>query len=158
MILFSLIGCHEKSADKFKNMTIVEKILAKDDNALLIKHLGINPKVDLITIINKSKSGNYYYHEALADFWDVYGKSFPDSIKLLIDGNGVLVCPTNGKIFAFQFGQRDLAFRYDFSTGDLENSDDLRILRNLDGIEVDVRDLGEDWVLGIHFLDDTEKN
>jgi hypothetical protein len=68
-----------------------------------------------------------------------------------------LVCPTNGKIFAFQFGQRDLAFRHDFSSGDLENSDDLRILRNLDGIEVDIRDLKEDWVLGIHFVGDIEQ-
>jgi|GEM_PF-4474743 len=152
-----MIGCHEKSDDKYINMTIEEKILANDDNASFFKHFGINPKVDTITILHKSKSGNYYYHEALADFWDIDGKSFPDSIKLLVNGNGVLVCPNNGKIFAFQFGQRDFAFRYDFSSSDFENSDDFRILRNLDGIEVDLRDLGEDWVLGIHFLDDTEK-
>ncbi len=137
-------------------MTIEEKIIANHDNALLFKHLRVDPKVDSIQILNKSKSGEYYYHEVLANFWDVDGKSFPDSIKLMFAGNGVLVCPTNGKIFAFQFGYSDWAFRYDFSNGDIENSDNLRILRNLDGIIVDIRDLSEDWVLGIHFLDDRE--
>jgi hypothetical protein len=156
LIVFGLTCCTDRVDDKYKNMTIEERIISNDDNALLFKYLKIDTRTDSIAIINKSKGGEYYYHEALANFWDVDGKSFPDSIKFLVDGHGVMVIPATGKIFAFQFGLRDFAFRYDFSNSDIKNIDELRVLHNLDGIEVDIRDIKEDWVLGVHFLDDTE--
>lgn len=157
LAILGFISCKVNTADKYKNMTIEERIRVNPDNALLFKFLKINTHSDSIKIFTKSNAGDYFLHEALADFWDVDGKSLNDSIKFLVNWNGVMVIPETGKIFAVQLGFSDYAFRYDFSGSDISNSDELRVARNMDGIYMDIRPLKEDWVLGIHFLEETEK-
>lgn len=158
VLIFGIISCKENKSDKFKNMTIEERIRVNPDNALLFKFMEINTNKDSIIIKTKSNAGDYFYHEGLVYFWSEEGKMLPDSIKYLINGNGVMIIPETGKIFAAQLGFSDYAFRYNFSDSDISNSDELRVARNMDGIYMDIRPLKEDWVLGINFVGDTEKN
>ena len=152
VLIFIQLTLFTACVNNQNKMTLKEKILNNTGNSRVLEFLEID-KSDSVFVIPKSDQPNYYYHEGLKDLWDLLGKNIPEKCKYTINGNGVLVNPLYGEIFVFLYGRYSFGIKYDFDKNNIKNSEELRVARNMDGIDEDIRFLGEEWVLGIHFWD-----
>ena len=128
-------------------MDIKDKILTNEENETVLSFLKINTPNNSVFVIKKSEQTNYFYDQGIKDLWNLYGNQIPEEFKFTINGTGILVNPRTGEIFTFVFDQYYFLIKYDFEKNKVPNSDELRILRSLSGIEEDFRKLGEKWVL-----------
>lgn len=138
--------------------THLSKILMNERNNLVFSFFEIPIKKPDTLQLNSINDNNEWRHsEGLNDFFSYYAKYIPDNHKFLFNGLGLLLNPENGELYAVQFGRFNVAFKCDLKRNQLNDSDELRVHYNLDGIDADIRPLGNGWALAIKFVGDLEQ-
>lgn len=152
---------------------MMKKILENPVNQNVLNYLGFMERQDHNLIEFKDKKN--YTHEGLEDFLKM---NLPDDSKFILDGNGIIAHPTNGEIIAIEFGRYERAFKilnpskYNFKYKHIKRGL-LQHLKIKDAFKVslgyfsniygdldtvmDIRQLGNNWGLGIYFLDDIDQ-
>lgn len=137
------------SNEQFANLIFTNK-----KNFKVLRHLSI---VKQPLAFHKSEQDDYKFYEGLAIMWDKDAQNILEEHKWMLNHYGVLVCPNCGEIYAFIWGQYEVALKLDFLKNRRFPSVNLRFTKNADGIETDFRSLGRKWVHMQHFIDDNRK-
>lgn len=131
-------------------MSIEDRIIKNEKNEKVFEFLGIDSS-EKIKVYFKP-TDHYFFHEGLNDLWDIFGKNIPDNNKLAINDHGTLLNFDSGEIYAFVFGRYSFGIKCDFNTMNIKNTDELRIRKSVQGIEEDIRILGNEWALRFNVL------
>jgi len=132
--------------------SLLEKVLTNEDNAKVLRFLGLGPSSDVARFGPWSTEGSGF-DEGGGVFFEDYGKHLPETVKYCLDIHNVMVNEENGRIFAVHFGRFTFIFRCDFSRAGVANTDRLRVGYTLDDA-IDIRELGDAWALLNHFHED----
>lgn len=128
---------------------LLQKILVNPKNKKVLHYLNITD-TNAIEIANNIGT---MYTETYGLFLE-YTKALPANTKYMANGRGLLIIPKTGLIFGFTHGINSIIFRCNVTYHNIDNTDNLSVLRNIDGIYDDVRELGENWAFLLHFIDD----
>ena len=131
---------------------LLQEVIVNPQNKKVLHYLNITA-TSVITVAN---SIGTMYAETYGSFIE-YTKALPANTKYTANGRGLLIIPKTGLIFGFTHGINSFVFRCNTTYYDIENTDELRILRNIEGIYEDIRELGENWAFLLKFIGDEEE-
>ncbi|MES2618935.1 MAG: hypothetical protein V4613_13745 [Bacteroidota bacterium] len=153
-------------------MNSQSKILSSPLNQEVLKYMKIKPDATISPYSEDVKTfeeGHEYF----------FGFNIPNNSKFFLDGYGIITAPDSYEIIAFQFERFDFAFKILYpwkyrnnythiKQGLLSNLKlmracrvSLRYFSNIYGDDdtvIDIRSLGQPWVLSIYFVGDIEQH
>ena len=132
-------------------MGIKEKIFENQANSKVLALMKVSPSSNLY----RWNDGQIAF-EGDYIFFDDYAEALPIETKYRLGIHCILVNEQNGLIFGWLWGRLTVVFRCDFQKTNIKNRDTIRQAATLDG-DVDFRDLGENWAMLYHFVEEEQK-
>lgn len=130
-------------------VNLLEKVLSNPLNKKVIDFIELDKGSSLVPF---EQSTSMYYEQR--EIFHANTIELPANVKYVKNAIGLLIIPKTGYVFGFTYGRFNFVFRYSIGHYNVNNSDDLRVLKNLDGIYEDIRFLGENWAFLLHFVGD----